>query len=154
VKQLILGACLAVAFGHSAQAQNLLATDPARIARAMQDAGYRAELTKDNSGDPMIRSAAGGTNFTVLFYNCENNRNCTTLQFRTAFATDQKRSLEVINTFNKDKRFARVYLDGDRDPVIEMDVNLDEGGVAVGNFVDNLKVFERLLGQFKQAIGW
>ncbi len=138
----------------AAQAQSVTATDPEAIAAILRAEGYKAELTKDGSGDPMIRSASSGTNFTLFFYNCTSNRNCTTLQYYAGFDVDKGSDLATINKWNSTKRFGRAYLDDEKDPRLEMDVNLDEGGVARGNFVDNLKVWLDLLDAFKTHIGW
>jgi len=143
-----LALALAVpAISAPAAAQNLGANNPAAIAAVLQQAGYRAEITKDASNDPMIRSAAGGKNFQVLFYGCTNNKDCTTVQFYAAFA-HKGVTLEKINNFNKRMRWARVYLDNDADPVIEMDLNMDEGGIARANFRDNLDVWASVFGSF------
>jgi hypothetical protein len=143
---------LALAGAAPALAQNVTA-DPQKLAAAMQAAGYQAELGKDNVGDPMITSAAAGSKFVVLFYNCTNHVACSTIQFQTAWSVKTKPTLAAINDWNHSKRFAHAYTDQEGDPGIMMDVNLDKGGMSPGLFRDNLEVWASLLGDFKKTFG-
>ena len=40
---------------------DFIAQNPDSVVKALQKAGFRAELNKDSAGDPMIESAASGT---------------------------------------------------------------------------------------------
>lgn len=135
-------------------AENLVASDARAIAAAMQDFGYRAELTTDNEGDPLIKSAAGGANFSVYFYGCSAGKHCQSIQFSAGFDLADGTSLEVANDWNARKRFAKTYLDQDMDPYLEMDVNLAYGGVTAKNFADTLDSWDKLLADFKTHINW
>lgn len=147
-----LTAAALLAFAVPATAQNVTA-DPQKLAAVMQAAGYQAELGKDNTGDPMITSAAAGSKFVVLFYNCTDHANCSTIQFQTAWAMKVKPTLGSINDWNHGNRFARAYIDKEGDPGIMMDVNLDKGGMPPGLFRDNLEVWVAVLGNFKKQLG-
>jgi hypothetical protein len=148
-KTLIAAAALAAT--TPALAQNVTA-DPARLTAAMQASGYQAELGKDNTGDPMITSAAAGSKFVVLFYNCTDHAACQTIQFQTAWAMKTKPTLSAINEWNHANRFGRAYLDKEGDPGIMMDINLDKGGMSTGLFRDNLEVWVAVLGNFKKQM--
>lgn len=153
-------AIFAVAIGllaaSPALAQQVTAKDPQSIARALVASGYRAEMKKDGEGDPMIMSASSGTKFGVFFYNCTNHANCATVQFHAGFDTDPGKapSLEKINAWNRTQRFGRAYLDNEGDPVIEMDIDLDDGGMSQPLFLDNLEFWVSVLAQFEKEIGW
>ena len=153
-------AIFAVAIGllaaSPALAQQVTAKDPESIARALVASGYRAEMKKDGEGDPMIMSASSGTKFGVFFYNCTNHANCATVQFHAGFDTDPGKapSLEKINAWNRTQRFGRAYLDNEGDPVIEMDIDLDDGGMSQPLFLDNLEFWVSVLAQFEKEIGW
>jgi hypothetical protein len=148
-KAVFIGALLLGA--SPAPAQNVTA-DPKALAAVMQAAGYQAELGTDNTGDPMITSAAGGSKFVVLFYNCTNHAGCLTIQFQTAWAMTAKPTLETINDWNHGNRFGRAYIDKEGDPGIMMDINLDKGGMSPRLFRDNLEVWAAVLGGFKKVI--
>jgi hypothetical protein len=143
---------LAAAGSVPAAAQNVTA-DPQRLVAAMQAAGYQAELGTDNTGDPMITSGVAGTKFVVLFYNCTNHLDCSTIQFQTAWAMQTKPAMAAINDWNHRNRFGRAYIDDVGDPGIMMDVNLDKGGMPPSLFRDNLDVWMAVIGSFRKAIG-
>lgn len=134
-----------------AAAQTVQATQPETIIRALQDAGYRATLSKDNDGDPLIKSGAAGVDFSVLFYNCTANKDCKTVQFYAGFVK-KGLTLETMNQWNASHRFARAYIGDDKDPRIEMDLDLDDGGISAALFKANIATWESLLGDFQKAI--
>jgi hypothetical protein len=140
-----------LAAASPAVAQNVTA-DPQKLVAVLQGAGYRAELGKDSTGDPMITSGAGGTKFVVLFYNCTNHADCSTIQFQRAWAMKAKPALATINEWNHANRFGRAYIDKEGDPGIMMDVNLDKGGQSPALFRDNLEVWVAVLSNFEKAI--
>ena len=138
----------------AADPQMVRAQDPQSLVRAMQASGYVAELTTDSTGDPMIRSAAGGTNFQVLFYNCTDHRECATVQFHVGFDLKTAPSLDSINEWNRSQRFGSAHLDKENDPILEMDVDLDDGGLSPLLFTDNLEFWTSALGRFEKHIGF
>jgi len=143
----------ALGLATAAPAQTVRGQDPATVAAALQTHGLRAKTSTDKVGDPMISSASGGTTFEVLFYNCTDNRECATVQFHAGYDVDDV-SLETINAWNASQRFGRAYLDKEGDPILEMDVDLDDGGMSQLLFIDNLEFWETLLPKFESAIGY
>jgi Rieske Fe-S protein len=130
------------------------ASDPQRIADLLGQMGYRASLAVDNLGDPMIESKASGKEFVIYFYGCENNANCRAIQFASGFDLESGTTHEVINDWNANNRFTRAYLDDEMDPFLELDVNLDLGGVAEENLRDTMDWWDVKLGEFIGHIGW
>ena len=150
----LLAAGLGAVLSTSATAQTATASEPQSIVAALQAAGYAAQLDQPADGDPKIRSKSSGSSFTIFFYNCEKHRNCTTIQFYAGYDTKTAPTLEVINSWNREKRFARAYLDKSSDPVIEMDLDLDSGGMTRALFTDNLDTWTSLMAAFEKHIGW
>lgn len=152
---LLITSLLGLAAGaHAPDAQMVRAQDPQSLVRAMQSRGYVAELTTDQTGDPMIRSAASGTNFQVLFYNCTDHRDCATVQFHVGYDLKTATSLESINEWNRSQRFGSAHLDKENDPILEMDVDLDDGGISPLLFIDNLEFWTSAMGRFEKHIGF
>ena len=141
-----------IAVATPSVAQNVSA-DAGKLATFLQTAGYQAVVGKDNEGDPMINSSTSGTKFVVLFYNCTNHADCTTIQFQTAWAMKVKPTLASMNEYNRKHRFARAYVDDEGDPGIMMDVNLDKGGMSPELFRDNLGVWFSIIDAFKKQNG-
>lgn len=153
LKKMVLGAVLATSFAASAaQADEVRSDDPSSLVRAMQDAGYRAELTKDNSGDPMIKSSASGIDFSILFYGCRSNRNCTTVQFFAGFKEPDNGSLTAMNKWNADNRFGQAYQAESGSARIEYDLDLDMGGMSAALFKDNVEVFVSLADRYRKYV--
>jgi hypothetical protein len=147
-------AAVALAAAAPAGAQMVRAQDPKSVAAAMQEAGYAAKLDKDKTGDPMITSGSSGSEFRVLFYNCTKNRDCATVQFQSGYTLEAKLPLTKINDWNSSQRFGRAYLDKESDPVIEMDLDLDDGGLSKALFTDNLEFWVSVLTAFEKHIGY
>lgn len=144
-------AVAAIVAGVPATAQTVQGTKPETIMTALREAGYRAALSKDNAGDPVIKSGAAGVDFSVLFYNCTEHKDCKTVQFYAGFVKKGV-TLDTMNTWNAEHRFGRAYLDDEKDPRIEMDLDLDKGGMSSALFQANLATWESLLGDFQKAI--
>lgn len=143
----------ALGLAPAAQAQMVTSQSPASVASAMQSAGYRAEITTDEGGDPMIRSSSGGSAFAVFFYGCTKNRDCTTVQFFAGYTEPANATLSRLNEWNTTARFARAYLTDKGAARIEMDLDLDVGGMSRQLFLDNLTVWTVLMSKFEKHIG-
>jgi hypothetical protein len=137
-----------------AQAQMVRAQDPGTLVAALQGAGYAATLGTDKVGDPMITSGVGGTTFQIFFYNCTDNRDCATVQFHSGYDLTSAPGLDTINTWNRSQRFGRAYLDAEDDPILEMDLDLDDGGLSTLLFIDNVEFWTVVLANFERHIGY
>ena len=152
-KSIAVAAALA-AWALPAEAQMVRAQDPGSLVKALQQGGYAARLGTDKVGDPMITSGVSGTNFQIFFYNCTDHKACATVQFHSGYDLKQSIGLERINAWNSTQRFGRAYLDKEEDPILEMDVDLDDGGVSQLLFIDNVEFWASVLGKFEQHIGY
>ncbi len=150
-KSLVAAAVLAV-LPLSAGAQAFVdASDVDTISAMVQDEGYRAVIGTDGVGDPMVTSAANGYDFDIFFYGCTDNENCRDIQFSASFDLEDGMSLTRAQDFNLEKRWAKVYLDEDSDPRLEMDYNM-YGGVSATNFNDTLDWWVIIMNEFIEYI--
>ena len=147
-------AAVAASWALPAQAQMVRAQDPNTVVQALQSGGYSATIGTDSVGDPMITSGIGGTTFQIFFYNCTDNRQCATVQFHSGYDLNEAISLERINQWNRSQRFGRAFLDAEGDPILEMDVDLDDGGISRLLFIDNIEFWSSILGNFERHIGY
>jgi hypothetical protein len=147
-------AAAAAGMAVPAQAQMVRGQDPGSLVSALQKAGYAAKLGTDKGGDPMITSGSSGTTFHIYFYNCTANKNCATVQFHAGFDLKESIGLERINEWNRSQRFASAFLDKENDPILEMDVDLDDGGMSHLLFIDNLEFWTSQLANFERHIGY
>lgn len=137
-----------------AAAQMVRAQDPQSLVQALQGAGYAADLGTDRIGDPMITSGVSGTTFQIFFYNCTDHRNCATVQFHSGYKAKTPVDLTKLNEWNRTKRFGRAFLDKENDPILEMDLDLDDGGLSRALFIDNIEFWASVLGDFERYIGY
>jgi hypothetical protein len=147
-------AAAAGAWAAPVQAEMVRGQDPQSLVRALQEAGYTAKLGADKGGDPMITSSVSGTPFQVYFYNCTKNKDCATVQFHAGYDLKTSPGLDKINEWNRTKRFGRAFLDKENDPILEMDIDLDDGGISAALFTDNLEFWASVLGDFERYIGY
>ncbi|MDF0542806.1 YbjN domain-containing protein [Sphingobium sp. H39-3-25] len=111
------------------------ASDPKTIVDALMAAGYKAKLGKDSQGDPQIESAASGYNYTIYFYDCEENKNCAAIQFQVSFSDDGKNTFELANKWNRSKRFMQMAVQEDKGLRVCYDLTT-VGGLNQKNFAD------------------
>lgn len=125
----------------------------AEVAAWLQKAGYKATLSKDDGGDPMIDSAADGHNFKIYFYDCDAAKRCKALQFSAGFDLKQGLTLAKANEWNRKNRYLKVYLDDDGDPYVQYDVNVNAGRTLSG-LDDDFSVWTGMIGDFTTFIDW
>jgi hypothetical protein len=132
-----------------AAAQQIVAT-PESVTAELQKRGYKAERIADAKRE-QIRTSDSGVPITITFYNCSQGKSdCTTVGFYTGF-TDVDLTLQQVNDWNAAERWVRTYVDKDGDPVLEMDLDLDFGGLKRELFWDNLATFIGMIGKFRKT---
>ena len=117
----------------------------------LQEEGYRAQLTEDGAGDPLILTTMSGVNTRVYFYNCTPQGVCEDLQFTTGFDLADGMSAASVENWNEGNRFGTVYLDEESDPFIKIDLQVGPGGtpeLVKGYF----STVEAVLNSFKDYI--
>ena len=138
----------AFSFATPAAAENVTA-DLEQIAKVMQGEGLQAKLDTDADGRPFILSGTSGYNFVVYAYGCnDEHAECKFIQFSAAFTPDNKPTLAEVNTYSAENFFGRYYIDEANDPVIEMDLDLEMGGMSEALFIDNIAYWDMALAKF------
>lgn len=135
-----------------AHAELINAANPATIKAIVESQGWPATIIAKAGDDPYIESTRGGLKFLVLFLNCDDHKQCKTLQYYMGFSDAKDISLERLNQWNKDKRFARAYRDDEGDPVLEMDVDLDFAGIPRENVGETFNTWASLMDSFRDYI--
>jgi hypothetical protein len=108
---------------------------PSVVADALREAGYKAELKKNDKGEPYILSSANGTNFTIEFYNCTGMADCSSYQFESWYKAEPLFTLALANEWNTKKRFLKVAIDNDGNLNEYMDFTA-VGKTTYANFAD------------------
>jgi hypothetical protein len=122
------------------------------VASVLHQKGYKAQVTTDDSGDPMVRSASSGVDFLVVYYECNHKPRCASIQFYAGFKKPGITPAQIAE-WNATKRFGRAYLDDLSDPRVEMDVDVEHGTTteAIGNAVER---WVSVLTEFTKFIAW
>ncbi|WP_428681644.1 YbjN domain-containing protein [Sphingopyxis sp.] len=148
---LALGAAL-VFSATPAHAELVNAKNPATIKAIVESQGWPATLVTKAGDDPYIESTRNGLKFLILFMNCDDNKNCKTLQYYMGFNDAKNVSFERLNEWNKEKRFARAYRDDEGDPVLEMDVDVDFSGIPRENIGETFNTWASLMDSYREFI--
>ncbi|MEC9342586.1 MAG: YbjN domain-containing protein [Pseudomonadota bacterium] len=138
----------------TAGAQEIVARDPLTVVNAMQNLGYRAELSTDSQGDPLITSAASGYRFVVFFYGCTDGAECQNLQFNASFDMEGQVDLKLINEWNAKFRFTKAFADDEGDPIIVMDLILGREGAVHDHFKTILQEWETHVADYTEHVGF
>ncbi|MGH6780707.1 MAG: YbjN domain-containing protein [Sphingomonadaceae bacterium] len=148
---------LTVAFPASAAdtekcATNMVcASNPQSVVDGLQNAGFKAKLDKDSTGDPMVTSAASGYNFTVFFYECEKAASCASVQLNASFEADDQHSAGYANDWNRKKRFIQASVNDKKEVELRYDVTTI-GGINQRNFKDVIEWWSSMLGEYSNFV--
>ena len=115
------------------------------VATWLRGQGNDAKITTDPLGNKIVSSAKGG--FDIYLFDCDGDR-CGSLQFATGFRTKGKIKADRVNDWNREKRWARAYLDKSNDLWVEADFDLAPGG-TYELLNDEYATWKKVLESFK-----
>jgi Putative bacterial sensory transduction regulator len=143
----VLVAALGAVQANPALARNVIA-DIDQIAALLKTNGETVEV-KSIKDSPYIRITGEGYDYSIFTYGCDDDdRNCKSVQFYAAFNPKVNPTLEAMNSYARDNRWGRIYLDKDGDPAIEFDVDLEQGGMSEALFLDNVAYWEAIIDKY------
>ena len=124
------------------------------VGAVLMDLGYRAKITTDNVGDPLVETTMDGTNVRIYFYNCNDSQTgCEDIQFVVGFDMPDGTPLTDIEEWNESKLYGTAYLDDENDPFLKLTVQVGPGGTP--ELVEGyISTFEAVMAQFKDHIGF
>jgi hypothetical protein len=130
------------------------ASDPNSLTAFFFDQGLASKLSTDSYGDPMVQFRDGDREYTIFFYGCTENTECTNLQFYIGYETNGDVGLDVVNTMNSDNRFVEASIDDENDVILTMDVLTGKNGIDPEDFDLVYNVFLETAADFEQRVGW
>jgi hypothetical protein len=114
----------------------------------VRENGYSAH------GKPQATYSVGNTNIGIMMWQCnELDSDCQSFKLYAAYAKPDAVSYQDLNTFNRQHRFVRAYLDSTGNPYLELDVKVSDG-VSVDNLRETFSIYHRVVQNFEQLIGW
>ncbi len=113
----------------AAEPDGIAAAEPASVAAALKSAGNEAVVTRDDSGDPLIKANIGGWATQIVFYDCNEitHSACQSLQFSANFIPDKPFDAAAAAAFVRDNRFGAVTVAPDRSVNVTWDVITGRG---------------------------
>lgn len=141
---LLLLALLLASPARAADATVVDTVTPFQVEAMLNDLGYTGTEI-DEDGDILLRMQ--GYNVLVLVGSYDG----VYIAMMSAFAGTTA-TLQDVNIWNQEKRFARAYLDTDGDPVVEAELDM-AGGVTLARVEDFIQTFGQLsLPEFVQTV--
>lgn len=119
---------------------------PEQVVAVLKAKQLPAELGKDKVGDPKIATKVDDVEYYIYFYDCKAGR-CEAIQLVAGFDLERGLTFEQANKWNAGYRFGRMYLDEEKDPYLNMDINLAKGG-STELIDDNLDMWVAVLAAF------
>jgi hypothetical protein len=105
-----------LATGGAAHAASVSAYDPDSVVIALQGAGYKAKVDRDDHGDPFIETGIGGDDVRIAFVHCDNGRNCDQFELVAVWncENDIPGCSKVGDAWNKDENFSHALITNGR----------------------------------------
>ncbi len=116
---------------------------PRELMDILKEEGYSPSLRGDSKDVILVKM--DGLN--VLFFFADNRKS---IQAYAGFKGDSV-PLSRINEWNRNMRFSRAYLDDEKDPVIELDLDL-EGGIQRKNISAFFRLVRASVLKFREHI--
>jgi Putative bacterial sensory transduction regulator len=132
------------------------------IAKELKALGHSSTVDTDDSGDPRVNVSIDGYSWSIYFYDCasgsRDDRQCVSYQFYSGYTLQQAVSLDVINKWNTEQRYAKAYTyvqrNGRHSARIEIDVrSADTGADPARTFRSYFNVMKDKAVRFRKTIG-
>lgn len=104
-------------------------------------------------GDPLVKSAMEGIEYSIIFYGCRENKDCQFLNFTAGFDLRDGIPIARVNEWNRGKVFGKAYIEDENDPFVQMAVTT-VGGLNQENFEDVVDWWRVIISTFKEHIDW
>jgi hypothetical protein len=121
------------------------------VANWLQQHGLKAQIHNDDNGESIVSSGTSGVNFDVYFYACESGR-CGSIQFAAGWTPLAKATQDNVNSWNRDKRYVRAYLDKHNNLWGEYDIDVNPGGTWE-QMDQGLTRWDSAVSEFKNYFG-
>lgn len=155
----LTGAILALGISFltvgSAAAESVTSLKPKSLVNALQNAGYRATLSKMEDGNPLIETSADGVPVKIAFTDCKSNKDCKTIEFLGVWDCSGKigKCKSVVETLNKNESPMHFENSFEEDTVVTYQYLLfDEVGISENLFIRNLEIFSFYNLQFNNEV--
>ncbi|MCI2399759.1 YbjN domain-containing protein [Aliiroseovarius subalbicans] len=150
----ITSVIFALSVGATAQAGQVLASNPQSIMDFFFEQGIPAQLGTDSYNDPMIDYRYEGEAYSLFFYGCTDGARCDSVQFKTGHRVGGKVTLDSVNAWNAEYRFGDAYLTDNGDTNLTYDILTGAEGLSTADFSEVFGQWISMVEDFEDHIGW
>lgn len=148
------GAAPASALAPASTQDASVGLTPAEVRAWLTEKGATVEAPQTIEGQTLLRVNDGSANWLIFFYGCDATGRCQDIQFAANIVAGGL-SLERINSWNREQRFVKAYLqsniDGTPSAVLQFDVLL-QPGLGAEQMNDPTVVWLELLARFVESL--
>ncbi|MBV6658955.1 MAG: YbjN domain-containing protein [Devosiaceae bacterium] len=136
----------------AAMAQEITSHQPSGITKHLRDRGQTVIQTVDEFDDPFIETSVNNIDYNILFYGCSRHQQCTSLSLRAQRMSAGNHPPEVLNGWNTDQRWTKVYSADTNSIILEMDLFFGDLTLSRDLFESYLELWDRSLEQFESFV--
>ena len=128
--------------------------DPSVLASILTAADFTFEEVKDEQGDPLLKVSpgdSGAAKIDMLFVGCGTDPTCEDVLLRATYSPNKPIALKVANDWNHRNRWARAYVNEQREAVIEMDISA-YGGIGRDAVEGMVNTFFKIVRDFSKEL--
>jgi hypothetical protein len=137
-----------------AAAQTLTKLTVEEVGAAVQAAGHSYQTSTAEDGTPIIEIDTSGSKaqqLEVAFFECDQKGACEDIMVWSWYSVPGL-TVDKINSWNQNGRWTRAYIDADKDPRLEMDINAT-GGIGKDALDILVNTFFNQDGEFSKHLG-
>lgn len=128
------------------------AVSPDSVERVLARMGLGYERTTDDDGDPKFAFPLGSYSASMYFYGCDDaGAACASVRLVSTFRLNEEPGLDLVNEWNRTKRFATAYRNSAGALSIDADF-VAEGGTTLGALEDFILQFRDSIRGFTRHI--
>jgi Putative bacterial sensory transduction regulator len=135
-----------VATPPAAPPQSATQFTPDQVAAMVRGAGYGAEVLPNGKS---FKIQTGMDGYKVFVYLYCSNGSCGSLDWDVMFTASPNYSLTLANEFNRQYRYAKVYIENDGALAVEYSVDFT-GGISTGAIAQSAHRFDNLIADFEK----
>jgi hypothetical protein len=139
----------------AAKASNVTSLNPQSIVAALQNAGYKASLSKDDDGDPLIETASDGNPIRILMIDCKDHKSCGTTEFVGPWDCSdnvEKCKAAAAETNAAESPVHVLLVNGGKLAATYMYLLYDDAGISEALLIKNLTTFSYYNNQFTALV--
>lgn len=126
----------------AAPGNTVSAADPGSIVEVLEFAGYKAVISTDDLGDPMIETELSDWPTRIYFYGCDEttHQRCDSVRLQAGFDRATPWTGDEAIKISENYRFVATYLDKDGDPWLAWDIVTGDG-IPTKVFLKSMREF-------------